>query len=114
MAIMNWIPLTSEQQLQQIIENSKQKPQVIFKHSIRCGISSMAKSRLERSQPPGSIDFYYLDLINYRSISNRLSEIFKVVHESPQVLLIKNGECVYEESHSGIRMEEIIEQADVF
>ena len=111
---MNWIPLTSEKQLEQILENSKTKPQVIFKHSIRCGISSMAKSRLERSQPPGTIDFYYLDLISYRNISNRLSELFKVVHESPQVLLIKNGECVYEESHSGIRMEEIVEQADVF
>ena len=111
---MNWIPLTSEKQLEQILENSRTKPQVIFKHSIRCGISSMAKSRLERSQPPGSIDFYYLDLINYRNISNRLSELFKIVHESPQVLLIKNGECVYEESHSGIRMEEIIEQAEVF
>jgi bacillithiol system protein YtxJ len=111
---MNWIALTSEHQLEQILEKSKEKPQVIFKHSIRCGISSMAKSRLERSQPPGSIDFYFLDLINYRSISNKLSEIFKVVHESPQVLLIKNGQCVYEESHSGIRMEEIVEQADVF
>jgi bacillithiol system protein YtxJ len=111
---MNWIPLTSDKQLEEIRENSKTKPQVIFKHSIRCGISSMAKSRLERSQPPGSIDFYYLDLINYRSLSNKLSEMFQVVHESPQVLLIKSGECVYEESHSGIRMEEIIEQAEVF
>ena len=111
---MNWIALTSEHQLEQIREKSKQKPQVVFKHSIRCGISSMAKNRLERSQPPGSIDFYYLDLINYRSISNKLSEMFKVVHESPQVLLIRNGECVYEESHSGIRMEEIVEQAEVF
>jgi bacillithiol system protein YtxJ len=111
---MNWIALTSDKQLDEIRENSKSKPQVIFKHSIRCGISSMAKSRLERSQPPGTIDFYYLDLINYRNISNRLTEVFKVPHESPQVLLIKNGECVYEESHSGIRMDEIIEQADVF
>ena len=111
---MNWIPLTSEQQLQEITANSKSKPQLIFKHSIRCGISSMAKSRLERSKTPGSIDFYYLDLINYRSISNKLSELFDVAHESPQVLLIKNGECIYEESHSGIRMEEIIEQAEVF
>ena len=111
---MNWIPLTSEKQLQEINEISKSKPQLIFKHSIRCGVSSMAKSRLERSQPPGSIDFYYLDLINYRQLSNRLSELYKVVHESPQVLLIRNGECVYEESHSGIRMEEIVEQAEVF
>jgi len=34
-----------------------------------------------------------------------------VSHESPQVLLIKNGNCVYDESHGGIQMEEIEEQA---
>jgi len=108
---MNWIPLTSDNQLKEIKEKSKDKPQVIFKHSIRCGISSMAKNRLERSELPRSIDFYYLDLINHRSLSNKLADYFKVPHESPQVLLIKNGECVYEESHTGIRMDDIIEQA---
>jgi len=111
---MNWIALTSEAQLEEIKEKSKERAVVIFKHSIRCGISSMAKSRLERSTPPGTIDFYYLDLIHYRSISNKLSEVFKVPHESPQVLMIRNGECVYDESHSGIRMDEIIEQASMF
>jgi bacillithiol system protein YtxJ len=110
---MNWINLTSEKQLQEIKEKSKQKPQLIFKHSTRCGISSMAKSRLERSQPPGTIDFYYLDLINHRSLSNALAQLFGVVHESPQVLLIKNGECVYDESHSGIRMDDILDQASM-
>jgi bacillithiol system protein YtxJ len=108
---MNWIALTSDTQLEEIKEKSKDKPQVIFKHSIRCGISSMAKSRLERSTPPGTIDFYYLDLIHHRALSNKLAEQFQVVHESPQVLVIRNGVCVYDESHSGIRMDDIIEQA---
>ncbi len=110
---MNWINLTSEEQLHEIVANSVTKPQVIFKHSTRCSISSMAKSRLERSIQPDEVDFYYLDLIRNRSISNKIAQDFKVYHESPQVLLIKNGECTYDESHSGIDMAEIAEQAAV-
>ena len=108
---MNWIYLTNEEQLHQIKANSNTKPQVIFKHSTRCSISSMAKHRLERSAQPGEMDFHFLDLIQFRSVSNKIAEEFNVYHQSPQVLVIKNGECIYDESHSGIEMEELIEQA---
>ncbi len=108
---MNWISLNQESQLGEIKEQSKTKPQLIFKHSTRCSISSVAKNRLERSAVPDNIDFYFLDLIKDRAISNKVAEEFDVFHESPQVLLIKNGECVYDESHSGISMDEIGEQA---
>lgn len=107
---MNWNELTDMAQLDAIIEESKTQPVVIFKHSIRCSISSMAKGRLERSKEPQGVKFYYLDLINHRDISNKVAELFQVHHESPQILLIKNGECTYEESHNGISMEEIEEQ----
>lgn len=107
---MNWIDLNNMQQLAAIKELSKTRPQVIFKHSTRCSISTMAKNRLERNEQPESCDFYYLDLIKYRSLSNQVAEDFAVAHESPQVLLINNTECIYEESHSGIQMEEIIKQ----
>jgi bacillithiol system protein YtxJ len=107
---MNWFNITSLKQLEEIRERSKVKPQVIFKHSIRCGVSSMVKTRLEKSNPPADIDFNFLDLINNRNISNKLAEEFDVWHESPQVLLIKDGKCVYNESHSAIRMADLIEQ----
>ena len=107
---MNWIDLTNEEQLERIKELSKQKAQVIFKHSTRCGVSSMAKNRLEKGPFTGNVDFYYLDLVRYRQLSNKIAEDFAVHHQSPQVLLIKNGDCVYEESHSGIIMAEIMEQ----
>lgn len=107
---MNWIPLTSETQLEQIRQQSATRPQLIFKHSTRCSISSMVRSRLEKSAPLLHIDFYCLDLIAYRSISGLVAETFQVYHESPQVLLIRNGECIYEESHNGICMEDIAEQ----
>ena len=107
---MNWINLHDELQLQKIKELSQTRPQVIFKHSTRCSLSSIAKSRLERKEPPASVDFYYLDLIRYRSLSNKIAEDFSVHHESPQVLLIRNRECVYEETHNSIDMDEIKNQ----
>jgi bacillithiol system protein YtxJ len=107
---MNWIELTNEEQINQVKAQSKVKPQVIFKHSTRCSISAMAKGRLERSPAPENTDFYYLDLIAYRNLSNKVSKEFNVFHESPQILLIKDGECVFDESHGSISMDDIKEQ----
>ena len=104
---MNWIPLTDEKQLDEVVVNSNTVPQVIFKHSTRCSISSMAKNRLDRKDAPPGINFYYLDLIKYRSLSNKIARDFQVTHQSPQVLVIENGKCVYHESHSGIDFQEI-------
>ncbi len=108
---MKWIPLTDEGQLSQIISQSQTKPQVIFKHSTRCSISSVAWQRLQKASQPEGMDFYFLDLLAHRPISNKIVETFKVHHESPQVLVIKNGECVFDESHLGISMNDIVKQA---
>lgn len=70
----------------------------------------MAKNRLERAPISENGDFYFLDLIKYRSLSNQIAEDFAVYHESPQVLIIKNEECIYDESHSGIQVDEISKQ----
>jgi bacillithiol system protein YtxJ len=107
---MNWIDLNSVQQLSAIKELSKTKAQVIYKHSTRCSLSTVAKNRLERNDQPPGTDFYFLDLLKFRSLSDQVAEDFAVTHESPQVLLIRNSECVYEESHSGINMTELEEQ----
>ena len=107
---MNWINLCSEQQLTALKELSKTRTQVIFKHSTRCSVSSIAKNRLEKNEQPGDIDFYFLDLLQFRSLSDKIASDFAVYHESPQVLLIKDAECIYDESHNGIRMDDIIEQ----
>ena len=96
---MNWIELSDESQLNQILSKSAITPQVIFKHSTRCSISRMAKSRLERSPTPTSIDFNFLDLLQHRNISNNIEDVLDVEHQSPQILLIKNGKCVYTEGY---------------
>ncbi len=104
---MNWIPLQDEKQLNEIVANSNIIPQVIFKHSTRCAVSSMAKNRLDRKEAPAGVNFYLLDLIRHRNISNKIASDFGVIHESPQVLVINNGKCIYNESHSGIMFDEI-------
>lgn len=108
---MQWIPLTDEGQLSQIVALSKTKPQIIFKHSTRCSISAVALQRLQKAAQPAGLDFYLLDLLAHRPLSNKVAETFGVHHESPQVLVIKDGECVFDESHLGISMNDIAAQA---
>ncbi len=106
---MDWKILTEESQLKEIIDTSAVRPQVIFKHSSRCSISSLAKNRLDRASNPEDMDFYFLDLISFRNLSDKTADLFMVNHESPQVLVIKNGECIYDESHLSISMDGIVE-----
>jgi bacillithiol system protein YtxJ len=105
---MNWISLESPEQLSGI--KQKQGYSIIFKHSTRCSISLMAKRRFEMDggNLPENLPIYFLDLIKYRDISNQIAQDFQVYHQSPQLLLIKDGECVLDQSHSGISLEEAL------
>jgi len=103
---IKWINLTDLKQLQEIENISGNKPVIIFKHSTRCSISRMALKQFERDfEFSESIDAFFLDLIAYRDISNEISERFNVYHESPQLILIKNGKAIYNASHSDIDAE---------
>lgn len=104
---MNWINFTESHQIQEIIELSKQEPVLIFKHSTRCSISSTSLNRLERAWNLEHAKAYYLDLIAFRPISNSIAEVFGVEHQSPQILIIKDGKCVYTESHWDIAFDTI-------
>ncbi|MFD2873148.1 bacillithiol system redox-active protein YtxJ [Mucilaginibacter ximonensis] len=105
---MTWIQLTSAQQLNEL----KQKPgySLIFKHSTRCSISMMAKRRFELDWEdlPKEMPLYFLDLIQYRDLSNQVAEVFHIHHESPQLLLIKDGECILDQSHGEISVEDTL------
>ena len=106
---INWEQLNTVDQLEELIEKSKSKPVAIFKHSTRCSISSTALNRLERTWNDGLNGFkmYFLDLIAHRDISNAIAEKFDVIHESPQLIVIKNGEAAYSASHLSIRTEDL-------
>lgn len=104
---MQWIDITDLEQINTI--KKAEGYSVIFKHSTRCSISSMAKKHFELGWDsiPDHTPLYFLDLINHRDISAYIAEIFQVHHESPQMLLIKDGECILDASHSDISAEEI-------
>ncbi|QOG01450.1 bacillithiol system redox-active protein YtxJ [Flavobacterium sp. MDT1-60] len=103
---VNWIPLTNLTQLNDIENMSSVKPIVIFKHSTRCSISRFALKQFEKDYDlDETIDAFFLDLIEHRDVSNEIASKFGVYHESPQLILIKDGKAVYDVSHSDIDAE---------
>jgi bacillithiol system protein YtxJ len=108
---MDWKNLTELSDLDAIVSQSASKPCLILKHSTTCSISAMAKKRLESKWDfsETEIEPFYLDLLRYRPISGAIAERFGVHHESPQVLLIQNGECIYDASHLDISVAELRE-----
>jgi len=100
----DWKAFTDINQFADIEERSKERPVVIFKHSTSCGISAGAKHRLESDWPDieGDLEFYYLDLLAYRPISNEIANRYGVRHESPQIIVIKDGKAIYNTSHHRI------------
>nr|WP_297788106.1 bacillithiol system redox-active protein YtxJ [uncultured Allomuricauda sp.] len=98
-----WIQLESLDQLETIAENSKSKTQVIYKHSSTCGISRMVLNMFSESYDPDlDLDLYFLTIQHHRDVSNTIEDRFGVRHESPQLLVIKNGEVVFHTSHGAI------------
>ena len=105
---VNWIPLTDLSQLDEIVTISDNKPIVIFKHSTRCSVSRFALKQFESKYDlTDRVDAYFLDLLEYRVISNEIASRFGVYHQSPQLLLIKEGKSVYDVSHSDINAMEL-------
>lgn len=106
---MNWIELQHEEQLDQLKRDNALS--LVFKHSTRCSISHMALKLFEREWNPSvPVNTYFLDLLKYKGISNKIADDFSVYHESPQILLIRNGECIYDASHQDISAVEIEQQ----
>ncbi|WP_117880336.1 bacillithiol system redox-active protein YtxJ [Aureibaculum luteum] len=98
----NWIALNSMEQLDEIEQKSNSKYQAIFKHSTRCGISSGVLRQFERQEDTGEVDFYLLDLLSFRPISEEITSKFGVMHQSPQLIVLKDGAVVAHGSHYDI------------
>lgn len=102
----SWIPVTSVDQLNKLFESEDKF--IVFKHSTRCNISSMVKSRFERDfDATKKINCYLVDLLNHRDVSNQISDLTNIIHQSPQVFLIENKSVLYSESHGNVNTAEI-------
>lgn len=106
---IEWRKLTDLGQLNELTALSFEKPVLIFKHSTRCSISRFALKQFENEYDFSNEDLqpYFLDLLEHRSISNEIASRFGVFHQSPQILIIKEGKCVYDESHDSINAQNI-------
>lgn len=101
----DWSNLTDENQITEIIALSNSIPVYIFKHSTTCGISAQAKENVEISfkNTDKPLLFYYLDLLKFRSISNEVALKLNVHHQSPQLILVHNGQVAFTTSHHKIK-----------
>ena len=102
-----WNHFNSIDHLQEIEALSYDQTVGIFKHSTRCSISAMAKSRMEHGMSATTPPIYLLDLITYRAVSNEIADRYSIRHESPQLILLKDGKPIYNASHSEINMGDI-------
>lgn len=107
-----WNNLSADSDLSVIQRASFEKAQLIFKHSTRCGISAQAHANLEENLEDLAphLDLHYLDLIQHRGVSNAIASEFGVPHQSPQVIVVKNGEVVYHASHFSIQPQQILQK----
>jgi len=105
----NWKEIKSEEEFYSILKKSNTQTQIIFKDSTSCGISAYAKHRLTEGNDKliGKADFNYLDLLNYRSVSNLIASELNIGHQSPQIIVLKNEVPVHTVSHHSIDPEKI-------
>lgn len=106
----NWKNIESETHFFEILEKSVNRPQLIFKHSTTCGVSGHAEMKLidGTEQLNAHADFNYLDLLQYRSISNLIASELRVTHQSPQIIVVINKQPVYTVTHNAIDVKKIL------
>lgn len=102
----NWKNLTSVEDLHAALEASNTQPVVLFKHSTRCSVSLMAKRMLDSTWNL-PIDAYFLDLLAHRDVSNAIAEELQVEHQSPQLIVVKDGEAIHHASHGAINVDQV-------
>ncbi|HNB81278.1 MAG TPA: bacillithiol system redox-active protein YtxJ [Chitinophagaceae bacterium] len=106
---MEWHTLQRQEEWLHLLASSFDRPVLVFKHSTRCSLSDVVKARFERYSGEFPIPVFILDLLKHRDLSDQIASQLAVHHESPQILFIRNGECVLEESHGNIFPEEIVQ-----
>lgn len=108
----SWQELENVEEYREAVNHSFEKPVLFFKHSTTCFISKKVKKNLEKqihnSDDKNKIDLYYLDLLHFRPISNLMANDLNVTHQSPQAILIKNGEVKYNASHDSIDFQDVV------
>ncbi|HSK73725.1 MAG TPA: bacillithiol system redox-active protein YtxJ [Pyrinomonadaceae bacterium] len=99
----NFIEINSTEELNEVFEESGRKPVVLFKHSLTCPISAGVYGEISRVEA----DIYLVVMQMARNVSNEIASRTGIRHESPQAIVLKNGEPVYHASHYDVSAEEV-------
>ena len=102
-----WKKICNDDDLNEAIQKSFHQKTVIFKHSTRCFISKTVLSNFEKEvkNSDKKAGFYFLDILAYRDLSNKIAEQFLIRHESPQIIILENGSVINHASHQSITLE---------
>lgn len=105
-----WNTISDPEEAQTLLEKSKKRPQLIYKHSNHCSVSFIAKEGLDSNTEKLNqfADLYIIDVIRQRDISNAIETMLKIRHESPQALLLKDGKVVWKGSHWDVKSQDIL------
>lgn len=106
-----WKTIKSEEDLEKAIKESYENRVAIFKHSTSCFISKTVLKNFEKeieNSDEQNLDFYFLDLLAFRPISNKIAEDFGIRHESPQLIVFENGKPINNASHQDISLSQIL------
>lgn len=107
-----WEELHNVEEYREAVQSSFSKPVLFFKHSTTCFISKTVLKNLEKqiknSDDREKVDLVYLDLLHFRPISNLMANELDLIHQSPQAILLKNGEVKYHASHDSIDFEDAL------
>lgn len=106
-----WEMISDPSQVDPIIEASKEKPQLIYKHSHRCSVCFAAKGALEQASDTvlQHADMHFVNVVRSRDASNKIASELDIRHQSPQAILVDNGEVVWHGSHGSIDADAILE-----
>ncbi|TDL99398.1 MAG: bacillithiol system redox-active protein YtxJ [Flavobacteriaceae bacterium] len=110
--MINWKPIQTKEEAKNAFENSQNAWIMFFKHSTTCGISAAAKYELDQNWDLENIQTFYVDLLVFREVSNYIAELTGVIHQSPQVILIKDKKARQMFSHYAIKVSKIKEVVD--
>lgn len=104
-----WKPLENFEDLDKAILESNQRKVVIFKHSTRCFISKTVLRNFEKEVDDANLEvsYYFLDLLQHRDISNKVASDFNIEHQSPQIIVLKDGNAINNASHQHINQTKI-------
>ena len=106
--MIEWETVQNKDDFLQLENRYPDKWLLFFKHSTTCGLSSMALRQLQASwRPIDQLIPFKIHVQEHRHISNLIEHHFSILHESPQVLLIEQGKCIYHASHWQISFEKI-------